>query len=513
VIFRLRSLKRNILNKRVFNLLSIFKVTFRHFSVIFKTIKKLLPYTLILIGVFGSLLAQNVTIKGKAHSSHINKRIDVYTYQDLVTKLKLKEATDTIGADGYFELKFHSGITQPVFVQIDNYIGKLYVRPDYVYGILFPEIDEQFKYYENAELPVNLSLIGGDTTELNMLILDYEALYTDVFTPKGNQFLTPRMLFKRADSLKTLCDERYSKIKDPYFINYYTYQIAGINASLSRGEKALINAFIANKKIQYHNYEYMSFFAQCFNNYLNAMASSKKGTTLYKIINQDASLQALNDFCKGDQFLKNDSLRELVIIRNLWDMYFNPEFNTEAIEAITSKINTTTKIEEHKLLTDYMLKNFFKMQPGLPAPMFFARGRFGGLESFEKAKGRWTYLNFFSTKNNETLKEMAKIADLRKKYKDKLNFVSVCLDDSLNSFMEYIKQNPKYDWPIWFNTVGGITQTAKELYNVIGTEAYFLINNSGTLALSPATAPSKGIEYKFNAIFKVKKKTTKTGIR
>lgn len=72
-----------------------------------------------------------------------------------------------------------------------------------------------------------------------------------------------------------------------------------------------------------------------------------------------------------------------------------------------------------------------------------------------------------------------------------MNFVSVCLDDSLNSFMEYIQQNPKYDWPIWFNNVGGVKQTAKELYNVIGTEAYFLINNYGTLALSPATDPQK----------------------
>jgi hypothetical protein len=468
---------------------------------------------LALLLAFGSLAAQNVTIKGKAHKSHLGKRIDVFTYQDAITKLKLKEASDTVAADGYFELKFHTSYTQPVFVQIENYIGKLYVRPDYVYGIIFPEIDEQFKYYENAELPVNLGLVGADSTELNSLILDYEALYTDVFTPKGNQFLTHRMLFKRADSLKKLCDVRYVKIKDPYFINYYNYQIAGINASLSRGEKGLINTFIANKKIQYHNFEYMSFFAQCFNSYLNTMASSKKGTTLYKIINQNASLQELHDFCRSDQFLKNDSLRELVIIQNLWEMYFNPEFNTESIQAITSKINTTTKNEEHKLLTDFMLKNFYKMQPGLPAPMFFARGRFGGLESFEKAKGRWTYLNFFSTKNNETLKEMAKIADLRKKYKDKMNFVSVCLDDSLSSYTEYMAQNPKYDWPIWFNNVGGVKQTAKELYNVIGTEAYFLINNYGTLALSPATAPSKGIEYKFNAIFKVKKKTTKTGIR
>lgn len=461
----------------------------------------------------GTIFAQNITIKGKAHKSHANKRIDVYTYQDFVTKLKLKEASDTVDADGYFELKFHTSITQPVFVQIGNYIGTLYVKPDYVYGILFPEIAEEFKHYENAELPVNISLIGHDTTELNMLILDYEALYTDVFTPKGNQFLTHKMLFKRADSLKALCDKRYAGIKDEYFINYYNYNIAGINASLSRGEKALIQGFIVNKKIQYKNYEYMNFFNACFNDYLSGIASSKGGTTLYKIVNVDANLQELNEFCKKDQFLKSDSLRELVIIKNLWDMYFNPEFNTDAIEALTSKINTTTKIEQHKFLTDYMLKNFFKMQPGVPAPMFFARGRFGGLESFEKTKGRWTYLNFFSTKNAESMKEMNKIAALRKKYMDKVNFVSVCLDDSLSSYTDYMKQNPKYDWPIWFNNVGGVKQTAKELYNVVGTESYFLINKQSVLALSPATSPSQGIEYKFNAIFKPTRRNTKPGIR
>lgn len=378
---------------------------------------------------------------------------------------------------------------------------------------MFPEIAEEFKHYETAELPVNISLIGKDTTELNMLIFDYEELYTNVFTPKNNQFLTHKMLFKRADSLKLVCDKRYANIKDPYFKNYYTYQIAGINASLSRGEKALIQTFIANKKIQYHNYEYMAFFGTCFNNYLNSIASSKKGTSLYQIINVNASLEQLNDFCKNDQFLKNDSLREFVIIKNLWDFYFNPEFNKDAIEALVSKINVSTKIEEHKFLTDYMLKNFFKMQPGTPAPLFFARNRTGAIEAFEKTKGKWTYLNFFSTKNNESLKEMAKIALLRKKFADKITFVSICLDDSLNSYVAFLKQNPKYDWSIWFNTIGGVKQTAKELYNVVGTESYFLINNFGTLSLSPAISPSKGIEYKFNAIFKPTRKNTKVGIR
>jgi hypothetical protein len=134
----------------------------------------------------------------------------------------------------------------------------------------------------------------------------------------------------------------------------------------------------------------------------------------------------------------------------------------------------------------------------------------GALNSF---KNRWIYLNFFSTQNVESLKEMPKIAALKKKFGDKMMFVSICLDDSLKSYQSYLKANPKFDWPIWYNYDKTITKTAKENYYVTGTEAYFLINNFGYLAQSPAPAPSKGIEFKLNTIFKNKGRTTKTGIR
>ena len=76
-------------------------------------------------------------------------------------------------------------------------------------------------------------------------------------------------MFKRADTLKKICDKRYQKINNPYFINYIDYSIASINASVSRGENYLINGYIANKPIQYNHYEYMQFFNACFKGYLS----------------------------------------------------------------------------------------------------------------------------------------------------------------------------------------------------------------------------------------------------
>lgn len=462
---------------------------------------------------FTSLLSQNVLIKGKAHKSYIGKVIQVFSTQDYITNTQQKENQDTIDADGYFEFSIHTEYTKPVYLKIENAVAQLYVQPDFVYGITFPEINDALNYQNDAELPVNIGVVGADSMELNMLTYDYQELYNQYFIPKDNRFLTRPEMFKRADSLKIECDKKYAKIKNTYFKTYVDYSIASINASVSRGENYLIRSYILNKKIQYHHNEYMQFFNVCFKGYLNTVATSHKGQSLYNIINVKANYGLLNDFLKKDVFLKNDSLRELVVIKNLWDFYFAADFVPTAVETIITQLNLQTKIKEHKLITNTMLAYFNKMQIGSVAPMFSARSKDGTIASLNSYKGKWIYLSFFSTKNTESLKEMAKIAALKKKYGDKVNFISVCLDDSVKNYITYLKNNPKFDWQIWFSNEKSIGKTAKENYFVTGTEAYYLINNFGYLAQSPALSPSQGIEFNFNILFKRTQRTTKTGIR
>lgn len=430
-----------------------------------------------------------------------------------MTNIEQKESQDTIQSDGFFTFSFYSAHTQPVILRIGNVVARMYVQPDFVYGITIPEIDERLDRKNDAELFVNIGIIGTDSTELNALVFDYQEQYNRFFLPKDNRFLNRNTLFKRADTLKKVCESRYQKINNNYFKSYYEYSIASVNASLSRGENYLIGSYILNKPVQHEHYEYMQFFNTCFSGYLNAVASTKKGQSLYNIINVKASYNLLDAFLKDDKFLKDDTLRELVILRNLWEFYYSAEFSPEAIETIVADINQRTKNAMHKKISGTMLSYFNKMQPGSPAPDFAARSKDGTIGSLNSFKNRWIYLNFFSTKNIESLKEMPKIAALKKKFGDKMVFVSICLDDSLQSYQAYLKANPKFDWFIWYNYDKSLTQTAKEKYFVTGTESYFLINNFGYLAQSPAPAPSKGIEFKLNSIFRNTGRNTKTGIR
>ena len=111
------------------------------------------------------------------------------------------------------------------------------------------------------------------------------------------------------------------------------------------------------------------------------------------------------------------------------------------------------------------------------------------------------------------MKEMPKLADLVKKYGDKVMFVSICTDDSLKTFKNYLKANPKYNWTILFNNSVPKGSTARDLYMVKGLPAFFFINQFGNLAQSPAKSPTQGFEFKLKALFKPKKSDTKIGIR
>ncbi len=474
---------------------------------------KLGYFLLLLAFPAGQWRAQNITIRGKAHQSYAGKTIQLFTLSDDITAISQREDQDTIGADGFFELVMHSEDTRPVNLRIDRVIANMYVQPDFVYGITIPELDPTMDYNNGADLEVNIGIVGTDSTELNALIFDYQGQFNNLFAPDESRFLSRPQMFKRADSLWKLCNKRYQKIDNPYFKTYVEYSIASVNASVSRGENYLINGYILNKPIQYRHHEYMQFFNTCFEGYVKAVASAKKGQTLFNIVNVKQDYQVLDNFLKDDRFLKKDSIRELVIIKNLWDFYFSPDFDQAGVKSIVSQLNTHTKNSEHRRITSTMMAYFNKMQPGSLAPGFAARTKDGTMGTLASYKGRWVYLNFFSTRNIESLKEMPKIMALKKKFGDKVSFISICVDDSLKSYKDYLRANPKQDWAIWFNDDKSITKTAQDNYFVTGSEAYFLINNFGYLAQSPALAPSKGIENKFNQLFKSGKKKTKTGIR
>lgn len=467
---------------------------------------------LILIFILISLItkAQNITIKGKAHPSHIGKEVVLSDFTDYITYNLIKESSDTIDKDGYFELKLQSKNTKPILLNINNLIGKIYVQPNFVYGIYFPAEDSTANHQEGTETTVDISVYGKDSTELNALIIDFNRQYNNLFINSTDKYLSPTKINSMLDTFLLSSKKRYEHIKNPYFKNYLEYSFADFFSNTSRSKTLLNKLFIDKKTIQYHNYEYMQFFNAHFKGYLKAYASTKNGGNIYNSINAFADYKDLKNQFKEDKSITNDTLRELLILKGLIDFYYSPDFDKKQVQSVIEQLYRETKVQEHKNISFNILQIINQLQPGAKAPDFVANDKNGQSVNLYNYKGKHVYLNFFSSESETSQKEMQKIIDLKKKFNDKVTFISVCLDDSVKTYKAYLKANPKQDWIILHQTKNS---SAKQNYNIKTLSGFFFINPQMQLAQSPALMPSEGIEYKFNALFRPRKKNTIIGVR
>ncbi len=443
--------------------------------------------------------AQNITIKGKAHVSHIGKEIVLSDFSDYVTYTRTKESSDTIDKDGYFELKLQSPLTKPVLINVGSLIGKIYVQPNFVYGVYFPQRDSTANNQEGTESSVDISVYGKDSTELNALIIDFNTQYNNLFTNLKEGYLSPAKLNSMLDTFLVATKKRYQHIKNPYFKHYVDYSFAGFFSNMSRSKTILYKQFIEHRPILYTNYEYMDFFNTHFKGYLKAYASTKTGGSIYNSINAFGDYLDLRNNFLSDKSITNDTLRELLILKGMIDFYYSPDFEQKQVQSIIEQIYRVTQVPEHKKIATNMLQRIYKLQPGSPAPDFVANDKTGMKVNLSNYKGKYVYLNYFSTQSDISLKEMQRIIDLKKKFSDKVTFISVCLDDSVKTYKAYLKANPKQDWVILHNASNS---SARQVYNITSLSGFFLINNQMQIALSPALMPSEGLEYKFNALFR-----------
>lgn len=202
----------------------------------------LLYFNIIFWGI--KLISQNVVIKGQAHRSHIGSEIILSDYADYVTYTKTKESFDTIDKNGYFQLKIQTDYTKPVSISIGNLVGKLYIQPNFVYGIYFPAADSTFNYQEGAESKAIISVYGKDSTELNALVIDFNNQYNSYFAKATERYLSPSKINSLLDSFLVYSKQRYQHIKEPYFKNYLEYTFANLYSNTSRSKAFLQKQFI-----------------------------------------------------------------------------------------------------------------------------------------------------------------------------------------------------------------------------------------------------------------------------
>ncbi len=449
------------------------------------------------------LYSQNVTIKGIA-GPHKGKEISIYLYDDLVTNSQTRQDFDTVDNRGNFELQLSVFAPQLAMIKVGNIAGKIYLQPNFVYGIIIPPTDSSRFIASGTEQSMDI-IINGDSTELNARIIDFNNRFDEFWQKHYKSFVTKR-LHHELDSFQLFITKRYQNVKLSYFKTYVEYSFALMNENTARHRNYLAKRYLFDRPISYINYEYMEFFNQYFKQYLQKQFVTKNGNLILDAINEQGNYKHLNELIKNDPILKNDSLRELVIIKGLNELFYIPHFKKNKIKDLLEQVSATTKIAAHKTILFNVLRNINNLQVGSLAPDFAllnAKRDTVKLSDFSK---RFIYLNFYAAWCTDCLEQFKKQEALFRKYGDKIIFVSVSIDEDTNAFKNFLKENPKYNWT-FLHTFKN--KNAIKEYNAASVPVYYLIGMQGQLLQSPALKPDEGIERKFNEILKIKPRKQK----
>ncbi len=452
-------------------------------------------------------LAQKVTINGEAPNFK-GKEIGVFVYDDLISNKEVEKANTTVDENGKFKLEFSVTETQKVFLQINKQHSSLFAEPGKQYKVFVPAPDSG--NYVNPNIINNVGLYIQDNTdslELNNLIIGFNEQVNDFWMKYYKLFAMSRGQNK-LDSFSKATIKNYSTVKNEYFKKHVEYSLGSLVYGASQGKKNQEEKYFVGKPVLYNNYEYMYLFNDIFKQYLQKAAYDKKGTEVVDLILRKANYEKVMEVMSiYNPNLSDDTLRELVLLKGLPDLYYMPEFSRESVVAMLEQVIAKSKIEEHKKIAENLLTSFSKLGVGKPAPDFTLVDKNGKQVSLSDFKGKYVYLDFWATWCVPCLQEMKVVPELHKAYHDKIVFVSISIDEDIDKMKKFLEKNPKYEW-VFLHTG---KSKLKDDYEIRTVPSYFLIGPDGKFVESPAERPSGTIEEKFIKITRPPVKKHKIG--
>jgi peroxiredoxin len=249
--------------------------------------------------------------------------------------------------------------------------------------------------------------------------------------------------------------------------------------------------YFTNSPVLYDNTEYMDFFNQYFSKYITATCRALKFTDYETILKSPDSYKRMMRALGTDSILKKEQIRELVMIKNLMEMYHMPGFNQQNIINLLKTATTESKFSQNQAIAINVIKVLTNLQPGTPAPGFKLKDRTHKEVTLADFRGKPVVLNFWTTYCQGCVNEMDLLKPLYDKFNGQVNFVSISADREFSKMLFFINLKSDFMWN--FLHIGDDYNLLKE-YNVKSYPLFVLIDSDGNIVQYPAELPGQGLE-------------------
>lgn len=408
----------------------------------------------------------------------------------------------TVGSDGQFEARF--GIIEPTLITLELgvYSCLLFVEPGQKLRIGLPprldqtEAERLNPFFEPVE--VRLRPVGEDSLSVNAYISrfdrNFERCVDSVMRAMQRLSSNPPVSIMR-EAIASFATED----APAYVVGYKQYRL-GLYDYLTGNMRSqqLSDTYFRNRPVLHNNPAYMELFNLVYDRYFVFHGRTEKGKQIYDAISVRRSYTELCQVLAQNDNLGQDTLRELVILKNLHDEFFSSNFSRSALTAILDSLYHQTRIPEHAAIATLIRERVTRLLPGFIPYSFTLEDQAGKLRSLRDFRGKYVLLAFCTTASYTCIQEFALLQRLLETYGEHLEVVCICADDSYDAMTRYVNLSG-YKWPFLF--YGRHPKIIRE-YDIRAYPTYFLLDADGRVSLSPAPSPQENLDLLLLKIFR-----------
>ncbi len=443
--------------------------------------------------------AENVIIKGTAKGAE-GKIIILKSYTDNLTFNEQFLGKATIDSSGNFEIRCNVYTTTLAIIHIEYYTGELYLEQNHnlnieIKNLVFNDKFDKINYNLNP-LTCYVKVITNDKNDLNKLVQKLNINY-NLFIRDNIKLMKTKNILPKVDTFLMAINDTFALVNNPFFSDYFNYRIASLKllTSYSNNDRLMLDYFY-QKPILYDNIEYLSFLSDYFENYFEDLTRPVNLVDLSVPVNKDRSFAETLDMMGKDTLLKNEKLREIVLLKTLGVLYASQSFNKKAVLAVLKQFSNTSKFEVHQQIAHNMILQYTRYDKGVQAPDFALKNSIDTIVKLSNFKGKYVFLNFYASWCVDCIDELELMKKLNEKYHNQIVFISISVDRSPMK-MYYFVQDHKYDWTfLHFNN----DYELLENFGVFAYPSFALIGPDGKFVQCPAPKPSDNIERVFDEI-------------
>jgi peroxiredoxin len=468
-------------------------------------IKRLSTYIAFLLLLVIPMVSHSATIKIKGTATDYKSyKLVFYRYSDLISMKEIKLAECISDTSGNFECTVEIPFTCQVFVYLGYYKGFIYAEPKKTYELVLPPrkeknlVDDLNPFFTEEQF--NIGIKNAKDNDLNYLISSLNAIY-DPFLADNFNYLYVTSDVQLVDSIQKLTFKKFAGIKNQFFNDYMKYKFNYLrHFTYDRDRNFATRKYFTGKPILYQNPAYMEFFNQLWGKYFTYLGINDKiGERMMSNIIYSKSPSELSKTLHTIMALRDDSLRELVILKGLSDCIQKPDlYPIQSVNQTLDSIANTSKIAEHREIAMNILLREKKLNQLDTAIDFNLKKLNGESVSLSSLRGKYVYLNFGRSENYACQKEYRLLKEIQDKKVNGLEIVTISSDQDTATFNDYVKSNPQYSWTFLFDDKKEITSK----YGIRILPSYIIIDPDGKIAMIPAISPQQNFLLYFAQIQK-----------